>query len=235
MSSMRNTGMVTDLTALNQYISGYGDNLWLTHNDKFVSDDLFVVAGPLTLKDLSKYTVGIQQNTHTVNVKCHSSRPIVDTESTDDLTIEPATKVYVTVAVYNRSNTPQTLPSGIIGDIHVSDNDTATKFQTAATDTAEQLAENVTAFLSSQAFFHQKASQTSSSPKSPRKFTKLRSYLTEDANTEMSMAFDLHSAHNSIISNILDDDRDISPLGEVKLDPFSDAYKDKVINELRLH
>ena len=161
MSSMRNPGMVTDLTALNQYISGYGDNFWLTHSDKFVSDDLFVVPGPLTLKDLPKYTVGIQQNTHTVNVKCHSSRPIVDAESTDDLTIEPTTKVYFTVALYNRSITPQTLPSGIIGDIHVSDNDTATKFQTAATDTAEQLAKNVTAFLSSQAGFHQKASQTS--------------------------------------------------------------------------
>ena len=89
--------------------------------------------------------------------------------------------------------------------------------------------------MSSQPVFHQKASQTSSSPKSPRKFTKLRSYLTEDANTEMSMAFDLHSAHSSIISNILDDDHDVPPLGEVKLDPFSDAYKDKVINELRLH
>ena len=65
MLSMRNPGMVTELTALNQYISGYGDNFWLTHSDKFVSDDLFVVPGPLTLKDLSKYTVGIQQNTHT--------------------------------------------------------------------------------------------------------------------------------------------------------------------------
>ena len=92
---------------------------------------------------------------------------------------------------------PQTLPSGVIGNIHVSDNDTATKFQTAATDTAEQLAESVTAFLSRQ------ASHTSSSPKPPRKFTKLCSYLTEDANTEMSMAFDLHTAHNSIISNTL--------------------------------
>ena len=48
------------------------------------------------------------------------------------------------------------------------------------------------------------------------------------------MAFDLQSAHNSIISNILDDDRDVLPQGEVKLDPFSDAYKDKVINEPRL-
>ena len=46
MSSMRNPGMVTDLTALNQYISGYGDNFWLTHSDKFVSDDLFVVQVP---------------------------------------------------------------------------------------------------------------------------------------------------------------------------------------------
>ena len=160
MSSMHNPGMVTDLTALNQYISGYGNNSWLMHSDKLVSDDLFVVPGPLTLEDLPKYTVSIQQNTYTVNVKCHSSRPIVDTESTDDLTIEPTTKVCVTVAVYNTSNTPQTLSSGIIGDIHVSNNDTATKFQTAATDTAEQLAENVTAFLSNQAVLHQKAAKT---------------------------------------------------------------------------
>ena len=225
MSSMCNSGMVTDLTALNQYISGYGDNFWLTHSDKFVSDDLFAVPGPLTLKDQPMYTISIQQNTYTVNVKCNSSRPIADTESTDELTIEPTTKVYVTVAIYNRSNTPQTLPSGIIGDIHVSDNYTATKFQLAATDTAEKLAENVTAFLSSQAVFHQKASQTSSPPKSPCMFTKLRSYLTEDANTEMSMAFDLHSAHNSIISNILDDDCDIPPLGELKLDPFQTYTK----------
>ena len=89
--------MVTDLTALNQYISGCSDNFWLTHSDKFVSDDLFVVPGSLTLKDLPKYTVGIQQNAHTVNVKCHSSRPIVDTETTDDLTIEPTNKLRFTL------------------------------------------------------------------------------------------------------------------------------------------
>ena len=119
MSSICNPGMVTDLTALNQYISGCSDNFWLTHTVKFVSDDLFVVPGPLTLKDLPKYTVGIQHNTHTVNVKCHSSRPIVDTETIDDLTI-------VSVAVYNRSSMPWTLPpSGVIGNIHVSNNDTA--------------------------------------------------------------------------------------------------------------
>ena len=49
------------------------------------------------------------------------------------------------------------------------------------------------------------------------------------------MAVDLHLSHNSIIFNTLDADDYIPPPGEVKLDPFSDVYKNTVINEVRLH
>ena len=132
-----NQGNVTDLAALNRSIEGLGEQFWLTHSDKFPSDDLFLVPGPVNIKDLHRHTVGVQHNARPVNVKCHPSRPLVDSGTMDDLTIEPSTRVHVTVAVYNRSNTAQILPSGIIGDIHVSDSDSDTKFQAAATDTAQ--------------------------------------------------------------------------------------------------
>ena len=132
-----NQGNVTDLAALNRSIEGLGEQFWLTHSDKFLSDDLFVVPGPVNIKDLHRHTVGAQHNVRPVNVKWHPSRPLVDSDTMDDLTIEPSAKVYVTVAVYKRSNTAQILPSGIKGDIHVSDSDNDTKFQAAATDTAK--------------------------------------------------------------------------------------------------
>ena len=150
-------GSVTDLAALNHSIEGLGEQFWLTHSDQFLPDDLFAVPGPVNIKDLHRHTVGARP----VNVKCHPSRPLVDSDTMDDLTTEPSTKIYVTVAVYNRSNTAQILPSCIIGDIHVSDNENDTKFQATATHTEEQLADNVITFLSSQATFYKKASSHS--------------------------------------------------------------------------
>ena len=95
-----NQGNVTDLAALNRSIEGLGEQFWLTHSDKFPSDDLLLVPGPVNIKDLHRHTVGVQHDARPVNVKCHPSRPLVDSDIMDELTIEPCTKVYVTVAVY---------------------------------------------------------------------------------------------------------------------------------------
>ena len=159
----------------------------------------------------------------------------------DELIIEPCTKVYVTVAVYNRSNIAQILPSGIIGDIHVSDSDSDsdTKFQAAATDTAEQLADNVITFLSRQAAFYEKASSHSPASSAVRLKRRLRSFFPDDANKEMDKAFANQSLNtfleHKFITGLIDDDRDVPPLGDTKLDPYSEEYKDKVLAELRLN
>ena len=63
-----NQGVVTDLAAFNQYIQGLGDMYWLSQSEKFISDDLFVVPGPLHIKDLPRYTLGQQHETKSVNV-----------------------------------------------------------------------------------------------------------------------------------------------------------------------
>ena len=234
-----NQGNVTDLAALNPSIEGLGKQFWLTHSDKFPSDDLFLVPGPVNIKDLHRHTVGVQHDARPVNVKCHPSRPLVDSGTMDDLTIEPSTKVYVTVAVYNRSNTAQILPSGIIGDIHVSDSDSDTKFQAAATDTAEQLADNVIKFLSSQAAFYEKALSHSPASSAVTLKRRLRSFFPDDAHKEMDKAFGNQSLNtfleHKFITGLIDDDRDVPPLGDTKLDPYSEEYKDKVLAELRLN
>ena len=122
---------------------------------------MIVVPGLLHIKDLPRYTVGQQHETKSVNVKCHPNRPLAPTETTDDLTIDPSMNVYVTVAIYNRPNTTQILPPGIIGDPCVPNSDNQDKFTTATTDTAKKLADNVITFLSSQATFYKKASSRS--------------------------------------------------------------------------
>ena len=164
-----NEGVVTYLASFNQYIQGLSDKYWLSQSEKLISDDLFVVPGPLHIEDLPRYTVGQQRETKSVNVKCHPSRPPASTETTDDLTINPSTNVYVTVAIYNRSNTTQVLPPRIIGDLCVPNRDNQDKFTIAATDTAEQLVDNIVLFLSTSTTFYQKATGsvlTSSPPRS---------------------------------------------------------------------
>ena len=180
-----NHGVVIDLAALNRYVEGLGDKFWLTQSYKFLSDDLFVVPGPVNIKELSRHALSVQYKARPVNVKCHSSRPLVHGDTMDDLTIEPSTQVYVTVAIFNRSNTVQSLLSGIIGDINVPDNDNDSKFRAAATDTAEQVADNIT-FLSTQVAFYQKATTVSRTAPLVKPRHTLRSYLTQDANAEMA-------------------------------------------------
>ena len=169
--------------------------------------------GPVNIKDLHRHTVGVKHDARPVNVKCHPSRPLVDSDTMDDLTIEPSSKVYVTVAVYNRSNTAQILPSGIIGDIHVSDSDSDTKFQAAATDTAEELADNVITFLSSQATFYEKASSHSPASSAVKLKRRLRSFFPDDANKEMDKAFGNQSLNtfleHKFITGLIDDDHDV--------------------------
>ena len=141
--------------------------------------------------------------------------------------------------VYNRSNTAQILPSAIIGDIHVSDSDSDTKFQAAATDTAEQLADSVITFLSSQAAFYKKASSHSPASSSVKLKRRLRSFFPDDANKEMDKAFGNQSLNkfleHKFITGLIDDDRDVPTLGDTKLDPYSEVYKDKILAELRLN
>ena len=55
-----NHGVVTHLAALNRYVEGLGDKFWLTQSDKFLSDDLFVVPGPVNIRDLTRHTQGVQ-------------------------------------------------------------------------------------------------------------------------------------------------------------------------------
>ena len=40
---------------------------------------------------------------------------------------------------------------------------------------------------------------------------------------------------HKFITGLIDDDRDVPPLGDTKLDPYSEEYKDKVLAELRLN
>ena len=72
-----NHGVVTDLSVLNRYVESLGDKFWLTQSDKFFSDDLFVVPGPVHIKELTRHTLGVQYKARPVNVKCHSSRSLV--------------------------------------------------------------------------------------------------------------------------------------------------------------
>ena len=134
-----NHGVVTDLAALNHCVEGLGDKFWLTQSDKFLSDDLFVVPGPVNIKELTRHILVVQYKARPVKVKCHSSTPLVNGDTMDNLTIGQSTQVYVTVAIFNRSNTVQSLPSSIIGDINVPDSDNDSKFLATATDAAKQL------------------------------------------------------------------------------------------------
>ena len=61
---------VTDLAALNRSIEGLGEQFWLTHSDKFPSDDLFLVPGPVNIKGLHRHTVGVQHDARPVNATC---------------------------------------------------------------------------------------------------------------------------------------------------------------------
>ena len=125
------------------------------------------------------------------------------------------------------------MPSGNIGDIHVSDSDSDTKFQAAATDTAKQLADNVITFLSNQAAFYEKASSHSPASSAVKLKRRLRSFFPDDANKEMEKAFGNQSLNtfleHKFITGLIDDDRDIPPLGDTKLDPYSEEYKGKVL------
>ena len=145
-----------------------------------------------------------------LNGKCYPNKPLVDGDTIYDLTIEPSTKGYVTVAVYNRSNTAQILPSGLMGGIHVSDSDNDTKFQAAATDTAEQIADNVIAFLSSQAAFYKKASSHSPESSTVKLKLRLRSIFPDDANKEMNKALGKQSLNTFVehkfITGLIDDE-----------------------------
>ena len=56
----------------------------------------------------------------------------------------------------------------------------------------------------------------------------------------MAKAFGIYSVprfhDNRFTSNILDDDLEVPPIGDMKLlDPYSAEYKEKVIHEFRLH
>ena len=125
----------------------------------------------------------------------------------DDLTIEPIAKVYVTVAVYNRSNTAQILPSGIIGDTHVSDSDNETKFQAAATDTAEQLADHVITFCPAKPPFIKRLHLTQLASSAVKLKCRLWSFIPDDANKELDKALgtslSIHFSNISLSQDLL--------------------------------
>ena len=48
-----NQGNATELAASNRSIEGLGEQFWLTHSDQFLSDDLFVVPGPVNINPIT--------------------------------------------------------------------------------------------------------------------------------------------------------------------------------------
>ena len=68
--------------------------------------------------------------------------------------------------------------------------------------------------------------------------TQVKSIFPDEAQKEIDSALGSYGSfsvfHDKLISDIIDNDRDVPPISDTKFDPYSEEYKNKVLSELRL-
>jgi hypothetical protein len=165
----------------------------------------------------------------------------------NNIEIEPEQKFYVNLAVYNQSKHTETLPVGVIADITPMTDEHQADFSKAASETASDMACEAVEQLE-QVELHQNLYRKAQHKQAkvchdtlPHPF---KSFNPLHAQKEMNIAFrknsepsfnqltNLYYANHLILS---DESRDLPPLSDTTLDPFSEDYKDMVVEAIHLH
>ena len=223
-------------TMLADAIQSFGNQCWIESSPFLTSAHLHVIPGPLNLDQIHHETTAFHPPYF--NTKCCSSK-FADQSSTVE--IEPGQRFYINLAIYSQSKQPQTLPRGVVATITPMTDVHRAELFVAASDTASDMATEAVEHLE-QIQLHQNLYRNTLERKNQNGNTlpnPFQSFNPSHAQKEMNIAFHYNavscfsqftSLYCANHSALIDEDRDLPPLSDVSLDPFSQEYQDMVID-----